>query len=173
MTEATPFHFIKGSAVLASLLLTACAPPLTENEARRESNRQALEEAAPRAVVEPREKPDVAFMIEEGLYAVPLAVDEDGCEQFTTWSDSGARRLTQPTYFHDGEGSFSPEKAEAFSCNAEMIRNGPDETGCPTFLAEQPDGSSSEAIYYRGESGFTARRERAICDLEPRPATRR
>lgn len=149
------------AAALAVLLLDACVPQTTADQARIEANKRKLEEAAG-SEIPPSEKPDVAFLIEDDLYAVPLAVDADGCEQFTTWSKSGAKSLTQPIYFLDGQGSFSPTKLEE-SCNAEMVQTGTDDTGCPTFLATQPDGTSSEVIYYPAQNGYTVRKERSTC----------
>ena len=140
----------KGGAALAALLLCSCVPATTKPQ--------------PQDKVEtsPLKRPEVRFLIEGDLYAVPIAVDEDGCEQFTTWSESGARSLTQPIYFLDGEGSFSLSKTEA-SCNASMVETGVDDTGCRTFQAEQPDGTSSEVTYYRSRNGYSVKRDRAAC----------
>ena len=106
--------------------------------------------------------PDGAIWMAKGIYAVPVAVDGDGCEQFSQWAASGA---TQPVVlYRDGEGGFSALKSEEASCNAEMVSAGADGSGCPVFRAEQPDGKVTEVIYYRSESGYTANPERAVCE---------
>jgi hypothetical protein len=151
-----------GVAVLTALLVSACTPPTTTSQSKDKDPKQVLEDAVPGSTTGPG-MPEVAFMIEEGLYAVPLAVDKDGCEQFTTWSETGVKSLAQPIYFHDGEGAFSPIKVDDASCNASMVKTGVDEDGCPTFRAEQPDGSSSEVVYYPSHHGYTIRKERSNC----------
>lgn len=150
-----------GTAVLAALLLNACTPQTTADQSRKEA-RQALEDAAPGSTRR-FEKPEAAFLIKDDLYAVPLAVDKEGCEQLTTWSESGIKNLAQPIYFHDGEGSFSPTKVDGASCNATMVETGVDDDGCPTFRAEQPDGTSSEVTYYASHNGYTVKKERSNC----------
>ena len=151
-----------GVAVLAGLLVSACTQPTTISQSKDKDPKQVLEDAVPGSTTGSR-RPEIAFMIEEGLYAVPLAVDKDGCEQFTTWSETGVKSLAQPIYFHDGEGSFSPIKVEGASCNASMVKTAPDQDGCPTFRAEQPDGSSSEVVYYASQHGYTIKKERSNC----------
>lgn len=146
-----------------TLVLCGCVPVMTADQAQIEANKRALEEAAPGSNIKKAERPEVAFLIEEGLYAVPLAVDENGCEQFTTWSETGVKSLAQPIYFLDGLGSFSPEKLEDLSCNARMVETGVDNSGCPTFHAMQPDGTSSEMNYYPAGNGYTVSRERSTC----------
>jgi hypothetical protein len=151
-----------GIVALAALLLAACVPPTPADQAGRATGRP-YEGAPGDAARTIPERPDVAFLIEDGLYAVPLAVDANGCEQFTTWSESGVRSLNQPIYFLDGEGSFTPTKLDDVSCNAEMVKTGTDKTGCPTFEAEQPDGTSSKVTYYPAANGYTVRRDRSSC----------
>lgn len=152
----------QGGAALAALLLCSCIPATTEPQGKVEAGQKAHEEAASASEAGVLKKPDVRFLIKDDLYAVPIAVDADGCEQFTTWSESGAKSLAQPIYFLDGEGAFSPTKTEA-SCNANMIETGTDDTGCRTFQAEQPDGTSSEVTYYRSRNGYTVKRDRSTC----------
>lgn len=108
------------------------------------------------------EVPDGAIWMAQGIYAVPVAVDDEGCEQFSQWTKSGA---TQPVVlYRDEKGGFSALKSDKASCNAEMISAGADNSGCPTFRAEQPDGKLTDVIYYRSESGFTVNYERAVCE---------
>lgn len=145
------------------LVLSGCVPATTADQAQVEANKRALEEAAPGSNINEAERPEVAFLIEGDLYAVPLAVDENGCEQFTTWSETGVKSLAQPIYFLDGLGSFSPTKLEDLSCNARMVKTGVDGSGCPTFHAMQPDGTSSEVSYYPAGNGYTVNRERSTC----------
>ncbi len=155
-----------GVTVLVGLLLSGCTQQMAIDRPNAQSKIQASEETPEGALpgrLPGSGKPDIAFVIKEDLYAVPLAVDNDGCEQFTTWSESGVRSLAQPIYFHDGEGSFSPTKVEGASCNASMIQTSADGEGCPTFRAEQPDGTSSEAVYYPARNGYTIKKERSDC----------
>lgn len=151
-------------ALLGALLLSACAPATTnQSTVQTKSEAEiALEKAAPggdRAF----QTPETAIPVRDDLYAVPLAVDREGCEQFTTWSTTGIKHLAQPIQYHDGEGSFSPVKMAGISCNATMVRAGKDRDGCPTFRAEQPDGTSSEVTYYAFHNGYTARKGRSKC----------
>lgn len=145
------------------LVLGGCVPVTTADQAEVEANKRALEDAAPGSNIKNTERPEVAFLIEGDLYAVPLAVDENGCEQYTTWSETGVKSLAQPIYFPDGLGSFSPKKLEGLSCNARMVETGVDSGGCPTFHAMQPDGTSSEVNYYPAGNGYTVNRERSTC----------
>lgn len=153
----------KGGAALAALLLSACVPQAGYEQAQIEANKKILEEAAPGSKIATYQEPDVRFLIKDDLYAVPIAVDASGCEQFTTWSESGTQSLAQAIYFHDGQGSFSPIKSYEASCNATMVETGSDSTGCRTFRAKQPEGPSSEVIYYRSRNGYTVKRERSVC----------
>ncbi len=106
--------------------------------------------------------PDGAIWMSKGVYAVPVAIDDEGCEQFSQWAKSGA---TQPVVlYRDGTGGFTALKSAESSCNAEMVNAGADESGCPVFRAEQPDGNVTDVIYYRSGNGFTANPERAVCE---------
>ncbi len=158
----TVFPLVGGIAV-TTFLLGSCAPAITP---AKTSNADGPDEE-PQVVAKDKalsaEQPTPRFLIEGDLYAVPMAVDFEGCEQYTTWSASGTPPLTQPIYFLNGQGSFSQGKTDG-SCRATMVKTGADETGCPTFAAEQPDGSSSEVTYYPAASGYTVKRERASCD---------
>ncbi len=149
-----------GGSALVAFLLSSCV--LEPQAGRRAASQDSVEKAVLDAGDEALKKPEARFLIKDGLYAVPIAVDGDGCEQYTTWSEFGARSLTQPIYFLDDQGSFSPTKTDA-SCKAKMIKTGVDETGCPTFRTEQPDGTSSDVTYYPASNGHTVRRERAAC----------
>jgi len=152
--------------VFAGLLLGSCTQETVTDQSKAQSNNedaeQVLEDTIPGSSTG-LGKPDIAFFIEDDLYAVPLAVDREGCEQFTTWSESGVKSLAQPIYFHDGEGSFSPTKVEGASCNASMIETEIDGKDCPTFRAQQPDGTSSEVVYYQSRNGYTIKKERSTC----------
>ena len=107
--------------------------------------------------------PTGAIMVSDGVYAVPVGVDADGCEQFSQWSTLGA---TQPVIiFRDGNGGFSPIKSDDYSCNAEMVDMGLDADGCGMFRAEQPDGTVTDIVYYRADNGgFTANPNNALCE---------
>jgi|GEM_PF-6344093 len=152
---------IKGSvAVLAAGLLSACAP--VDGGKKVEADvKQVRGNAAARAAAE---KPKGAVLIKDGLYAVPLAVDKDGCEHFRTWSETGPIPLGQPIYYHDGNGSFSSTRLDDASCSAKMVETAPDPEGCPTFRAEQPDGSTSDVQYFQSASGYTTTKERSVCE---------
>ena len=106
--------------------------------------------------------PQGAISMSNGVYAVPIAVDAYGCEQFSQWSSYGATQLI--ILYHDGEGGFTGTKSDRYSCNAEMINVGRDGSGCSTFHAEQPDGKVTDILYYRSGSSFTANPERATCN---------
>jgi hypothetical protein len=106
--------------------------------------------------------PEGARAISGGVYAVPVAVDEDGCEQFSQWSATGVTQ--QVIVYHDGKGGFTATKSDDYSCNAEMVQTGEDIRGCAIYQAEQPDGSATEVVYYRSAGGFTANPDRAVCE---------
>lgn len=151
---------IKGSvAALATLLLNACAPVDGAEKAGADAQR-VLEDATTGTTAG---KPTGAILIDDDLYAVPIAVDRDGCEQFKAWSETGAVPLGQPIYYHDGNGSFSSTRSEEASCNATMVEIGPDTEGCPTFRAEQPGGTATEARYFQSAGGYTTVKERSVC----------
>lgn len=102
-----------------------------------------------------------AMPISDDVYAVPIAVDDNGCEQFSQWSAEG---VTQPVIlYRDGSGGFAATKSADYSCNAEIVDAGSDDRGCPVFRTEQPDGKVSDVVYYRAQSGYTANPERAVC----------
>jgi len=106
--------------------------------------------------------PDGAIQMSKGVYAVPVAIDDEGCEQFSQWAESGVTQSV--VLYRDGAGGFSALKSDQVSCNAEMVSAGADDRGCPVFRAEQPDGNVTDVIYYRSESGYTVNTERAICE---------
>jgi hypothetical protein len=138
-------------------LLAACTPP---GEGPAATPQEALERAA-----EGRQPaqgvPAGAVMVEDGLYAVPIAVDAGGCEQFSLWSPGGA--VAEVIHFRDGEGGFSPTRTPG-SCGAVMVSAGQDETGCPQFAIEQPDGALTEARFYeRAGGGYGTNRSGAAC----------
>jgi hypothetical protein len=127
----------------------------------RDTGRPTIEDVAA-AQPSDGDVPDGAIWMSKGLYAVPVAVNDDGCEQFSQWAASG---ITQAVIlYRDGKGGFSALKSEEASCNVEMINVGVDDSGCPVFRAEQPDGKVTGVVYYRSESGFTVSPERAICE---------
>jgi len=106
--------------------------------------------------------PQGAMPVSDGIFAVPIAVDADGCEQFSQWSESG---VTQPVIlYRDGDGGFTAVKSDAASCNADMVETNENDQGCPTYRAEQPDGKITDVVYYPSNSGFTANPDRAVCD---------
>ena len=143
------------AVMVGTLLLNACTPVPPGGDT-------GVSGTEPSGAAEPG-KPDHAFLIEDGLYAVPLAVDGEGCEEFTTWSGSAVQTLQQPIYYHDGKGAFSTTKDKDVACNATMVKTGIDVDECPTYRAEQPDGFTSGVIYYPSGQGFTARKERSTC----------
>lgn len=106
--------------------------------------------------------PKGAISMSDGVYAVPMAVDGDGCEQFSQWSAEG---VAQPVIlYRDGSGSFAATKSADYSCNAEMVDAGSDDQGCPVFRTEQPDGKVSDVVYYRSQNGYTVNPDRAVCE---------
>ena len=105
--------------------------------------------------------PEGAIPISDTIYAVPVAVDADGCEQFSEWSTEGvARQLIQ---FHDGQGGFTAIKSAEHSCNAVMVEAGEDDRGCMMYRAEQPDGSATDVAYYPAGSGFSTNPNKSDC----------
>lgn len=151
---------IKGSvAVSTALLLQACVPTpgADDKQAAKEEYLQGeLEKQAGDAM------PAGAIQIGDDLYMAPVAIDAEGCEQFRQWSGLGVMQLA--IHFRDGEGGFSPIKSAENSCNATMVETGPDQDGCQTFRAEQPDGSATDVTYYDYQGGgYTVRKDRSVC----------
>ena len=148
-----------GLAGAAGLLavLAGCVP--VEPVAEAKSARDVLEE---RAAKSGDGIPRGAIALADGIYAVPVAVDAAGCEQFSEWSTSGVAR--QIIYFHDGEGGFTATKSATQSCNAVMMKAGVDRQGCAIYRAEQPGGQITDVDYYRSANGYTANPDTAICE---------
>lgn len=105
--------------------------------------------------------PEGAMPISDATYAVPVAVDADGCEQFSEWSTAGVAR--QIIYFHDGSGGFAAAKSAEYSCNADMVEIGADDRGCTLYRAEQPDGSVTDVAYYRVGDGYSVSPDKSDC----------
>lgn len=146
-----------GAAAMAALLLGACVPTESHEQAGTDSLAEEVARHQPAAGM-----PEGALAIGDHLYAVPVAVDQDGCEQFREWSELGVER--QVIYYRDGKGSFSAIKSEDGSCNAEMVESGADADGCPTFRAEQPDGTATDVIYYQSVAGgYAVNKAQSAC----------
>ena len=95
------------------------------------------------------------------VYAVPVSIDSDGCEQFSAWSAGGV--VPQVVHYRDGAGGFSAIKSAEHSCNADMVSIGEDERGCAMFRAEQPDGTAVDVAYYRSGNGYVTNADNADC----------
>lgn len=144
-----------GSVIVVMSTLSACMPTEADSEAK--SARDVLAARTSESGM-----PKGAIALSEGLYAVPVAVDDEGCEQFSEWSSSGVTR--QIVYFRDGEGGFTAVKSAAHACNAEMKEAGVDERGCTIYQAAQPDGEVTDVAYYRTERGYVVNPAAALCD---------
>ncbi|MGI9510525.1 MAG: hypothetical protein ACR2QJ_14390 [Geminicoccaceae bacterium] len=143
---------IPGVAGALMVLLVGCVPGDVGDDAAS-SDIKAAEAAS--------DLPKGAMPMSGGVYAVPIGVDTEGCEQFSAWSAEGV--VQQIIHYHDGQGGFTPIKSIEHSCQAAMVEIGKDEKGCSIYRAEQPNGAATETVYYRGESGYSIRPEHADC----------
>ena len=144
-----------GLSSIAAVTLTGCLADGSE------SARPTIEDLVASKATD-GDVPDGAVQMSKGVYAVPVAIDDDGCEQFSQWAQSGVTQSV--VLYRDGDGGFSALKSDKASCNAEMVSAGTDDRGCPVFRAEQPDGNVTDVIYYRSQSGYTVSADRAICE---------
>ena len=144
-----------GFMVSLSLFVAGCVPSEADGDttSARETIIQKSESGG--------RIPDGAVPLSDNIYAVPVAVDSEGCELFAEWTAGGVVR--QVIYFRDGEGEFSAVKSDEHACNAVMVDVGGDERGCTIYRAEQPDGSASDVAYYRSATGYTVNPDNADC----------
>ena len=73
--------------LLSSLMLGACGASTAENP------------------------PPGAVHVEDGLYMVPVGVDESGCQQYSGWSATKA--LPAVIYYRAADGTFTMLRSEA------------------------------------------------------------
>lgn len=141
-----------GVVGLVMSLLVGCAP---SNVGGDESLSDVL------AAESSEGPPRGAVLMADDVYAVPVSIDADGCEQFAGWSAGGVVR--QIIYFRDGAGGFTAIKSAEHSCNASMVAIAEDDRGCPMFRAEQPDGTAADVAYYRSGTGYVTNPDNADC----------
>ncbi len=147
--------FALGIAGCLALFVAGCVPSDASDET------QSMRDAVKAASDGDGGMPAGAIPMSDGVYAVPVAVDAEGCETFTEWSSLGVAR--QAVYFRDGDGGFTTTRSER-ACSANMVEIGEDTRGCKTFRARQPNGEETDIVYYRAESGYTADPESAVCE---------